>query len=222
MIRELANGREVEYRGSTLRFPWADQEQGRGLGGRVRAEGARADRRGRRRVHPAARRSRHRGVDDRRGAAQPPRPPAATPARSRSAWRRLRTSRTTSRHARDQCRWFGGMVGNHVADIVARYGEDLGGPGGADRLHQGSRGLRLQRARTGGEHPHGLRARRYRRPLLHPRPGGGARAAARGAAGARAWTSSPSTCSTTPRTRRCEAYGEKVIPAIAESVLATS
>jgi probable F420-dependent oxidoreductase len=26
-------------------------------------------------------------------------------------------------HAREQCRWFGGMVGNHVADIVARYGE---------------------------------------------------------------------------------------------------
>jgi probable F420-dependent oxidoreductase len=26
-------------------------------------------------------------------------------------------------HMRDQCRWFGGMVGNHVADIVARYGE---------------------------------------------------------------------------------------------------
>ena len=27
-------------------------------------------------------------------------------------------------HARDQCRWFGGMVGNHVADIVARYGSE--------------------------------------------------------------------------------------------------
>ena len=27
-------------------------------------------------------------------------------------------------HMRDQCRWFGGMVGNHVADIVARYGAD--------------------------------------------------------------------------------------------------
>jgi probable F420-dependent oxidoreductase len=27
-------------------------------------------------------------------------------------------------HGRDQCRWFGGMVGNHVADIVARYGGD--------------------------------------------------------------------------------------------------
>ncbi|MEU7429315.1 MULTISPECIES: TIGR03842 family LLM class F420-dependent oxidoreductase [unclassified Streptomyces] len=26
-------------------------------------------------------------------------------------------------HARAQCRWFGGMVGNHVADLVERYGE---------------------------------------------------------------------------------------------------
>lgn len=29
-------------------------------------------------------------------------------------------------HARDQCRWFGGMVGNHVADLVGRYGEHSG------------------------------------------------------------------------------------------------
>ena len=27
-------------------------------------------------------------------------------------------------HAREQLRWFGGMVGNHVADIVQRYGTD--------------------------------------------------------------------------------------------------
>ena len=26
-------------------------------------------------------------------------------------------------HMRDQCRWFGGMVGNHVADIVTMYGD---------------------------------------------------------------------------------------------------
>ena len=26
-------------------------------------------------------------------------------------------------HQRDQVRWFGGMVGNHVADLVDRYGE---------------------------------------------------------------------------------------------------
>ncbi|MEP7764932.1 TIGR03842 family LLM class F420-dependent oxidoreductase [Sanguibacter sp. 25GB23B1] len=27
-------------------------------------------------------------------------------------------------HMREQCRWFGGMVGNHVADIVTKYGAD--------------------------------------------------------------------------------------------------
>jgi probable F420-dependent oxidoreductase len=27
-------------------------------------------------------------------------------------------------HQRDQVRWFGGMVGNHVADLVGRYGTD--------------------------------------------------------------------------------------------------
>jgi probable F420-dependent oxidoreductase len=31
-------------------------------------------------------------------------------------------------HQREQSRWFGGMVGNHVADIVARYGEDSSVP----------------------------------------------------------------------------------------------
>jgi probable F420-dependent oxidoreductase len=29
-------------------------------------------------------------------------------------------------HAREQCRWFGGMVGNHAADLVTRYGEHSG------------------------------------------------------------------------------------------------
>jgi len=29
-------------------------------------------------------------------------------------------------HALEECRWFGGMVGNHVADLVARYGEGTG------------------------------------------------------------------------------------------------
>ncbi|MFF2331805.1 MULTISPECIES: TIGR03842 family LLM class F420-dependent oxidoreductase [unclassified Streptomyces] len=27
-------------------------------------------------------------------------------------------------HAREQCRWFGGMVGNHVADLVEKYGSE--------------------------------------------------------------------------------------------------
>ena len=31
-------------------------------------------------------------------------------------------------HQLDQCRWFGGMVGNHVADIVERYDESAAVP----------------------------------------------------------------------------------------------
>ncbi len=31
-------------------------------------------------------------------------------------------------HQRDQCRWFGGMVGNHVADLVERYGDSAAVP----------------------------------------------------------------------------------------------
>ena len=31
-------------------------------------------------------------------------------------------------HMREQCRWFGGMVGNHVADIVSRYGDSSAVP----------------------------------------------------------------------------------------------
>ena len=34
-------------------------------------------------------------------------------------------------HMREQSRWFGGMVGNHVADIVAKYGTASSGSGGA-------------------------------------------------------------------------------------------
>ncbi len=34
---------------------------------------------------------------------------------------------TDLEHQRDQCRWFGGMVGNHVADLVSRYGGDGSG-----------------------------------------------------------------------------------------------
>jgi probable F420-dependent oxidoreductase len=34
-------------------------------------------------------------------------------------------------HQREQTRWFGGMVGNHVADIVGRYGSGRDGAAGA-------------------------------------------------------------------------------------------
>ena len=124
VIRELANGRTAEYKGSKIRFPWASRSRAGGVGRGLRPEGAQADRRGRRRVHPAARRPAHHRVDDRRRPRGRRARPAAIPTTSRSASPRRPTS-TDGRlaHARDQCRWFGGMVGNHVADIVARYGE---------------------------------------------------------------------------------------------------
>ncbi len=34
---------------------------------------------------------------------------------------------TNIEHQREQCRWFGGMVGNHVADLVSRYGDQGAG-----------------------------------------------------------------------------------------------
>jgi probable F420-dependent oxidoreductase len=53
-------------------------------------------------------------------------------------------------HQRDQLRWFGGMVGNHVADLVARYGEAgpvpraltdyIAGRDGYDYSHHGRAG----------------------------------------------------------------------------------
>ena len=53
-------------------------------------------------------------------------------------------------HQRDQLRWFGGMVGNHVADLVGRYGTDgpvpkaltdyIAGRQGYDYSHHGRAG----------------------------------------------------------------------------------
>jgi probable F420-dependent oxidoreductase len=53
-------------------------------------------------------------------------------------------------HQRDQLRWFGGMVGNHVADLVARYGTEgpvptaltdyIAGRQGYDYSHHGRAG----------------------------------------------------------------------------------
>jgi probable F420-dependent oxidoreductase len=53
-------------------------------------------------------------------------------------------------HQREQLRWFGGMVGNHVADLVARYGTDgpvpkeltdyIAGRQGYDYGHHGQAG----------------------------------------------------------------------------------
>jgi probable F420-dependent oxidoreductase len=121
VIRELGNSRAVEYKGATLQFPWS---RGSTLDVWVAAYGPMAlklagevgdgfilqlaD------VDIAA--WMIKTVRDAASAAG--RDPdalafcVAAPMYIGDDWE----------HMRDQCRWFGGMVGNHVADIVAKYG----------------------------------------------------------------------------------------------------
>jgi probable F420-dependent oxidoreductase len=56
-------------------------------------------------------------------------------------------------HARDQLRWFGGMVGNHVADIVERYGEGGGVPQALTEYIKGRQGYDYnQHGQAGNTH----------------------------------------------------------------------
>ena len=203
VIRELANGRSVDYKGSTITFPWAARSELEvwvaGYGPRALAlAGEVGDGFILQLADPqivawtigAVREAAERAGRD---------PDGVTICVAAPAY----VGDDRRRHMRDQCRWFGGMVGNHVADIVGRYGDVLRRAGRADRVHQGPPGLRLQRARPGRQRPRRLRARRDRRPLLHPRPGRRAAAPAARAARSSASTSSPSTSSTTARTPPC-------------------
>lgn len=123
VIRELANGRQVEYKGSTLRFPWAAKSRVEvwvaGYGPKaLQLTGEIGDGFILQLADPDIAEWTIGSV--RRAAEEAGRDPGelticvAAPAYV-----------TDDReHARDQCRWFGGMVGNHVADIVTRYGKD--------------------------------------------------------------------------------------------------
>ena len=123
VIRELANGREAEYRGSTIRFPWAAKSRAEvwvaGYGPKaLRLIGSSGDGFILQLADPDIAAWTIGAV--RHAAAEAGRPPeeiticVAAPAYVSD----------DLAHAREQCRWFGGMVGNHVADIVTRYGED--------------------------------------------------------------------------------------------------
>src|SRR3954447_19782796 len=127
VIRELANGRSVEFNGSTLRFPWgADSRLDVWVAGygpkALELTGRIADGFILQLADPAIVEWTVNAV--RRAAEDAGRDPAevticvAAPAYVGD----------DIAHMRDQCRWFGGMVGNHVADLVARYGEGGGVP----------------------------------------------------------------------------------------------
>jgi probable F420-dependent oxidoreductase len=122
VIRELANGRAVEYRGSTIRFPWASKSRAEvwvaGYGPKaLRLIGEVADGFILQLADPDITAWTIGAV--RKAATDAGRDPddvticVAAPAYVGE----------DLDHAREQCRWFGGMVGNHVADIVSRYGE---------------------------------------------------------------------------------------------------
>ena len=123
VIRELANGREVEYKGSTLRFPWGAKSR---LDVWVAAYGPKAlaltgevaDGFILQLADPDITAWSIKAV--RKAAASAGRDPAAV----KICVAAPAYVGDDVAHQRDQCRWFGGMVGNHVADIVARYGAD--------------------------------------------------------------------------------------------------
>jgi probable F420-dependent oxidoreductase len=123
VIKDLVAGKEVDYRGSSLSIPWA---KGWDLPIWMAGYGPKAlSLIGRQAdgfilqladpylvewttkyVHDAARKAGRRPEEVKVCVAAPAFVGADLP------------------HQRDQVRWFGGMVGNHVADLVARYGED--------------------------------------------------------------------------------------------------
>jgi probable F420-dependent oxidoreductase len=122
VIRELVTGRTAEYRGSRIRFPWASRSRAEvwvaGYGPKaLKLIGEVGDGFILQLADPHITEWTIGAV--RSAAEQAGRDPdevmicVAAPAYVTD----------DVAHAREQCRWFGGMVGNHVADIVARYGE---------------------------------------------------------------------------------------------------
>ncbi len=123
VIRELACGRGVEYNGSTITLPWASSSElevwGAGYGPKaLKLIGETCDGFILQLADPSIAEWTIGAV--RSAAADAGRDPdeiticVAAPAYVGDDLAYLR----------DQVRWFGGMVGNHVADIVERYGED--------------------------------------------------------------------------------------------------
>lgn len=126
VIRELGNSRPVEYNGATLQFPWS---RGSELDVWVAAYGPLAlkltgevgDGFILQLADPSIAEWTMGAVRDAAKAAGREENAVyncvAAPAYITDG------SKEQNDHARDQLRWFGGMVGNHVADIVERYGD---------------------------------------------------------------------------------------------------
>jgi len=125
-LKDLTNGRPVDYRGNSLRLPWAsDAHTGvwvAAYGPKVLAlTGEVGDGFILQLADPAIAEWTIKAVRE-AAAAVGRDPDSITICVAAPAYVTEDVA-----HARDQLRWFGGMVGNHVADIVERYGEGGGG-----------------------------------------------------------------------------------------------
>jgi probable F420-dependent oxidoreductase len=126
VIRELANGRSVDYKGSTITLPWASRSRlevwGAGYGPKaLKTIGETCDGFVLQLADPQIAEWTITSV--RAAAEAAGRDPdelticVAAPAYVGD------DSEASMAYMREQVRWFGGMVGNHVADMVMRYGE---------------------------------------------------------------------------------------------------
>jgi probable F420-dependent oxidoreductase len=156
VIRELANGRGVEYKGSTIRFPWAGKsrcevwvaaygpkalaltgEVGDGFILQLADPDITAWT-----IHSVREAAAAAGRD----------PDSITICVAAPAYVTDGTEAGLA-HAREQCRWFGGMVGNHVADIVERYGESGAVPRALTEYIKGREGYDYnEHGRAGNTH----------------------------------------------------------------------
>jgi probable F420-dependent oxidoreductase len=152
VIRELANGREAEYNGSRLRFPWGTASR---LEIWVAAYGPKAlaltgevgDGFILQLADPDIAAWTIKAVREAAEAAGRD-PDAITFCVAAPAY-----IGDDGAHMRDQCRWFGGMVGNHVADLVARYGARGPVPAALTDYIKGREGYDYnEHGRAGNEH----------------------------------------------------------------------
>jgi probable F420-dependent oxidoreductase len=123
VIRDLANGRSTDYKGSTLQLPWNTQSR---LDVYVAAYGPKAlaltGEVGDGFILQLA------DLDIAKWSIEAVRTAASDAGRDPASVKICVAAPAyvgaDIGYQRDQCRWFGGMVGNHVADIVTRYGAD--------------------------------------------------------------------------------------------------
>jgi probable F420-dependent oxidoreductase len=156
VIRELANGRGVDYKGSTIRFPWAAKSRAdvwvAAYGPKALAlTGEVGDGFILQLADPSITAWTIAAV--REAAAAAGRDPKSVKICVAAPAYVTDGSAGHLAHGRDQCRWFGGMVGNHVADIVERYGDNSEVPKALTDYIKGRQGYDYnEHGRAGNSH----------------------------------------------------------------------